>query len=109
MLLVKAPIGQELDPLEQLQEHEVDEGDGVAGKELAVALGLENFHEGLNLLQAIVSDLLLVGTLQVARLRRYFAEINKNVSIHFYLALIIQAICAEQGWLVFAGEVLHDC
>ena len=50
MLLVEAPIGQELDPLEQLQEHEVDEGDGVAGKELAVALGLENFHEGLNLL-----------------------------------------------------------
>ena len=108
MLLVQAPIGQELDPLELLQQHEVDIGNCVAYEVLAVAtLGLEHLHESLHLLQAVLSDSLLVGTLQVARLSRYFLEVLENVRVHFNLALLIQAPTQHRR-LILACEVLED-
>ena len=63
MLLVQSAIGQELDPLKQLSQHEVNKGDRAADQVIVRALILEVFHERLHFLHAIVSNCLLGLTL----------------------------------------------
>ena len=65
-------------------------------------------NEGLHLLEAVIADFLLGGTLEIARLSGYLVEVEEDVGVHLHLGLITQTR-SQHFRRMLCSNIFHDC